>query len=75
METEPEHATMAIFVFREGDALSPPKDIGIIIDGTEVLSDPVELMYSFETFHKIIMDIESRQMTGRVQNLCVMLQE
>lgn len=88
---------MAIFVFRDGDALSPPEDIGLIIDGVEVLSElssvasacamlfgliytlnlsyPVELKYTFETFQKIVMDIESRQMSRRVQNLCVKLQE
>lgn len=34
------------------------------------LSYPVELKYTFETFQKIIMDIESRQMSRRIQNLC-----
>ncbi|XP_078029677.1 uncharacterized protein LOC144466491 [Epinephelus lanceolatus] len=96
-ETELEHTTMAIFVLRDGDALSPPEDIGLVIDGAEVLNDlssiasayamlfglmyalnlryPVELKYTFETFQKIGMDIESRQMSRRVQNLCAKLQE
>ena len=38
------------------------------------LNYPVELKYTFETFQKI-MDIESRQMSWRVQNLCVKLKE
>ena len=87
---------MAIFVLHNGDALSPPKDIGLVIDGVEVLNDfsiasacamlfgltyalnlsyPVELKYTFETFQKIIMDIESRQMSTRIQNLSAKLQE
>ena len=88
---------MAIFVLRDDDALSPPKDIGLVVDGVEVLNDlssiasacamlfgltyalnlsyPVELKYTFETFQKIIMDIESRQMSRRIQNLSAKLQE
>ncbi|XP_063058544.1 uncharacterized protein LOC134463980 [Engraulis encrasicolus] len=39
------------------------------------LSYPLELKYTFETFQKIIMDIESRQMSKRVQNLSAKLQD
>ena len=39
------------------------------------LSYPVELKYTFETFQTIIMDIESRQMSRRIQNLSAKLQE
>ena len=88
---------MAIFALRDGDELAPPKDIGLVIDGVEVLNNmpsiasacamlfgltyavnlsyPVELKYTFETFQKIIMDIDGRQMSRRVQNLCAKLQE
>ncbi|KAL2096909.1 hypothetical protein ACEWY4_006116 [Coilia grayii] len=38
-EAELENATMAIFVLRDGDDLSPPKDIGLVIDGVEVLNN------------------------------------
>lgn len=88
---------MAIFVLRDGDDLAPPKDIGLVIDGVEVLNNlfsiasacamlfgltyavnlsyPLELKYTFETFQKIIMDIESRQMSRRIQNLSAKLQD
>ncbi|CAL8318205.1 unnamed protein product [Merluccius merluccius] len=96
-KAELENAAMAIFVLRDDDALSPPMDIGLVVDGVEVLNDlssiasscamlfgltyalnlsyPVELKYTFETFKKIIMDIESRQMSRRIQNLSAKLQE
>ena len=88
---------MAIFVLRNGQDLSAPKDIGLVIDGVEVLNDlssitsacamlfgltyalnlsyPVELRYTFETFQKIIMHVESWQMSRRIQNLSAKLQE
>ncbi|KAK0130576.1 hypothetical protein N1851_035191 [Merluccius polli] len=96
-KAELENAAMAIFVLRDDDALSPPMDIGLVVDGVEVLNDlssiasscamlfgltyalnlsyPVELKYTFETFQKIIMDIESRQMSRRIQNLSAKLHE
>ena len=86
-----------MFVLRETKGpLCEPADIGIIVDGFEVLSGlssvasacamligiiyaldlqyPDELKYSFEAFQKIIMDIESRKMSKRVQNLATKLQ-
>lgn len=39
------------------------------------LKYPEGLKYTFEAFQKIIMDIESKQMSQRVQNLSSKLQE
>ncbi|KAI2651835.1 Adenylosuccinate synthetase [Labeo rohita] len=39
------------------------------------LKYPEGLKYTFEAFQKIIMDIESKQMSRRVQNLSSKLQE
>ena len=39
------------------------------------LKYPEELKYSFEAFQKIIMDIESRKMSKRVQKLAEKLQD
>ena len=91
-ETELLKTTVGVFVLREDKGpLCKPVEIGVIIDGVEVLSDlpsvasacamlfgliyalnlqyPEELKYCFEAFQKIIMDIESRKMSKRVQNL------
>ncbi|KAJ8334009.1 hypothetical protein SKAU_G00413280 [Synaphobranchus kaupii] len=38
-ETELERCTMAVFVIREEDPLQPPHDIGIVIEGVEVLDE------------------------------------
>ncbi|KAJ8364926.1 hypothetical protein SKAU_G00137570 [Synaphobranchus kaupii] len=88
-ELELAKTTMGLFVLREKQGpLCEPVEIGIIIDGVEVLSElssvasacamlfgliysldlkyPDELKYSFETFQKIVMDIESRKMSKRV---------
>lgn len=97
-ESELAKTTMGLFVLREKQGpLCEPVEIGIIIDGVEVLSElssvasacamlfgliysldlkyPDELKYSFETFQKIVMDIESRKMSKRVQNLAAKLQD
>ena len=97
-ETELAATTMGVFVLRENQGpLCEPVDIGIIIDGVEVLSDqssvasacavlfgliyaldlkyPEELKYSLEFFQKIIMNIESKNMSKRVLNLSAKLQD
>lgn len=97
-ESELAKTTMGLFVLHEKQSpLCEPVEIGIIIDGVEVLSElssvasacamlfgliysldlkyPDELKYSFETFQKIVMDIESRKMSKRVQNLAAKLQD
>lgn len=97
-ESELAKTTMGLFVLREKQGpLCEPVEIGIIIDGVEVLSElssvasacamlfgliysldlkyPDELKYSFETFQKIVMDIESRKMSKRIQNLAAKLQD
>ncbi|KAJ8364966.1 hypothetical protein SKAU_G00137970 [Synaphobranchus kaupii] len=72
-ELELAKTTMGLFVLREKQGpLCEPVEIGIIIDGVEY---PDELKYSFETFQKIVMDIESRKMSKRVQNLAAKLQD
>ncbi|KAI2649390.1 Dichloromethane dehalogenase [Labeo rohita] len=88
-EREFEKTTMAFFVIRESDALSCALgiSISIVIDVALCcmclchdvyalnLKYPEGLKYTFEAFQKIIIDIESKQMSRRVQNLSSKLQE
>lgn len=51
---ELEQATMAIFVTGKEDPLHPPKDIKIVIEGTEVLKELPSVATAFAMFFGLI---------------------
>ncbi|CAL8349620.1 unnamed protein product [Boreogadus saida] len=72
---ELDSTTMAVFVFRENSSLlQQPKEIGIIIDGVEVLTElpsvaaGVGFRFTFEALQKILMD-GSNKMSSKIRKL------
>ncbi|KAI9525183.1 hypothetical protein NQZ68_009391 [Dissostichus eleginoides] len=91
-ETEElEQATMAIFVIGKEDQFLRPKDVKVLIEGTEVLNGlpsvatafamlfgliyalnlryPKELQSTFEVVQKVLMELEGKKMSPKVNRL------
>ncbi|KAI9547530.1 hypothetical protein NQZ68_017083 [Dissostichus eleginoides] len=88
---ELEQATMAIFVIGKEDQFHRPKDVKVLIDGTEVLNGlpsvatafamllgliyalnlryPKELQSTFEVVQKVLMELEGKKMSPKVNRL------
>nr|XP_033935617.1 uncharacterized protein LOC117443914 isoform X2 [Pseudochaenichthys georgianus] len=87
---ELEQATMAIFVIGKEDQFHRPKDVKVLIEGTEVLSGlpsvatafamlfgliyalnlkyPKELQSTFEVVQKVLMELEGKKMSPKVNS-------